>query len=224
MPASAPRSKQSSHLPGLPPRVTIDIANICYLIAEPFSPTLSPRKITPTTLTESPNINVTITSAHPEHFAALRAIELAAFETLRHAGAMTGPASASSIEELSDFSRNGLLLAACTPDSVPVGFIAGQITDEWLHIAEMDVHPNWQRRGIGKQLMQAILCNGKQRGLTGATLTTDKMAAFNARFYATLDFEIVEGEARPPHLAAISEDEIAKGFDPARRVAMRLIF
>lgn len=88
----------------------------------------------------------------------------------------------------------------------------------------MDVHPNWQRRGIGKQLMQAILCNGKKRGLTGATLTTDKMAAFNARFYATLGFEIVEGESRPPHLAAISEGEIAKGFDPARRVAMRLIF
>ncbi|CAH6660943.1 GNAT family N-acetyltransferase [Pseudocitrobacter vendiensis] len=137
---------------------------------------------------------------------------------------MAGPASASSIEELRDFSRNGLLLAACTSDSVPVGFIAGQIAGEWLHIAEMDVYPNWQRRGNGKQLMQAILLNGKQRSLTGATLTTDKMAAFNARFYATLGFEIVEGEARPPHLAAISEDEIAKGFDPARRVAMRVIF
>ena len=137
---------------------------------------------------------------------------------------MTGPASASSIEELSDFSRNGLLLAAYTPDSVPVGFIAGQITGEWLHIAEMDVHPNWQRRGIGKQLMQAILRNGKQLSLKGATLTTDKMAAFNARFYAALGFKMVEGEARPPHLAAIIEDEIAKGFDPARRVAMRLIF
>ena len=187
-------------------------------------PNLQPKKITPTTLTESPNINVTITPAHPEHFATLRAIELAAFETLRHAGAMTGPACASSIEELSDFSRNGLLLAACTADSVPVGFIAGQIADEWLHIAEMDVHPNWQRRGIGKQLMHAILRNGQQRGLTGATLTTDKMAAFNARFYATLGFEVVEGEARPSHLAAIIEDEIAKGFDPARRVAMRIIF
>lgn len=151
-------------------------------------------------------------------------MELAAFETLRYAGAMTGPAIASSIEELSDFSRNGLLLAACTSDSVPVGFIAGKIASEWLHIAEMDVHPNWQRRGIGRQLMQAMLRNGQQRGLTGATLTTDKMAAFNARFYATLGFEIVEGKARPPHLAAIIEDEIAKGFDSARRVAMRVVF
>lgn len=137
---------------------------------------------------------------------------------------MSDPAGAYSLEELADFHRNGVLLAACPPHSTPVGFIAGKIASEWLHIAEMDVHPNWQRRGIGKQLMQAMLRNGQQRGLTGATLTTDKMAAFNARFYATLGFEIVEGEARPPHLAAISDDEIAKGFDPARRVAMRLIF
>ncbi|KIQ50076.1 acetyltransferase [Citrobacter rodentium] len=162
--------------------------------------------------------------AHPGHFAALRAIELAAFETLRHAGAMRGPASACSLDELSDFSRNGLLLAAYTPDAVPVGFIAGKVEGKWMHIAEMDVHPDWQRRGIGKRLMQAILHKGKLRGLTGATLTTDKMAPFNARFYARSGFEIVEGDARPLHLAAMIEDEFAKGFDPSRRVAMSIVF
>lgn len=137
---------------------------------------------------------------------------------------MSGPASACSLDELSDFSRNGFLLAAYTPDSIPVGFIAGKVEDRWMHIAEMDVHPDWQRRGIGKRLMQAILRNGKLRGLTGATLTTDKMAAFNARFYTTLGFEIVEGNARPLHLAAMIEDEVAQGFDPSRRVAMRVVF
>ncbi|OAT17933.1 hypothetical protein M979_1922 [Buttiauxella noackiae ATCC 51607] len=57
-------------------------------------------------------MDFTIGPAQPEHLGMLRAIELAAFETLRDAGAVTGQACASSLEELSDFSRNGLLLAA----------------------------------------------------------------------------------------------------------------
>ena len=92
-------------------------------------------------------MDITISAAQPEHFADLRAIELAAFETLREAGAVTGQAVANSLEEFCVFSRDGLLLAAFAPDSQPVGFIAGKFQDIWLHIAEMDVHPNWQRRG-----------------------------------------------------------------------------
>lgn len=169
-------------------------------------------------------MDFTIGPARPEHFNMLHALELAAFETLRDAGAVTGPACASSLEELSDFSRNGLLLAALAPDSVPVGFAAGKVEDEWLHVAEIDVHPDWQRHGIGRRLMQSLLRTGLQRGLAGATLTTDGIAAFNARFYATLGFNIVEGQARPPHLINTIDDEIAEGFDPERRVAMWVRF
>ncbi|MCS2155392.1 GNAT family N-acetyltransferase [Scandinavium sp. H11S7] len=67
---------------------------------------------------------------------------------------------------------------AYTSDSVPVGFVAGKVEDTWLHIAEIDVHPEWQRHGIGRRLMQRILHTGQQRGLAGATLTTDKLVAF----------------------------------------------
>jgi len=137
---------------------------------------------------------------------------------------VTGQAVANSLEEFSHFSRNGLLLAAFTHDANPVGFIAGEFENIWLHIAEMDVHPRWQRRGIGRLLMQALLCSGQQRGLAGATLTTDKMAAFNARFYATLGFEIVEGQSCPPHLISRKAEEAQMGFNPARRVAMQLNF
>lgn len=169
-------------------------------------------------------MDFTIRHAHPEDFDRLRAIELAAFETLRNAGAVTDEAGACSLEELSDFWRNGLLLTAYTSDSVPVGFVAANVEETWLHVAEMDVHPDWQRHGIGRRLMQAILNIGQQRGLTGASLTTDKMAAFNARFYATLGFEIVEGLARPPHLVSQIAEELASGFNPARRAAMCMTF
>ncbi|MBQ4761412.1 GNAT family N-acetyltransferase [Pectobacterium odoriferum] len=169
-------------------------------------------------------MDITISAALPDHYSSLRAIELAAFETLREAGAVTGQAVANSLKEFYDFSRDGLLLAAFTPDSIPVGFIAGNFEDRWLHIAEIDVHPNWQRNGIGRLLMQALLSSGQQLGLAGATLTTDNIAAFNAKFYASLGFEIVEGQSCPPHLISLKAEEIKMGFNPERRVAMRLKF
>ena len=169
-------------------------------------------------------MDITITPAQPEDFSSLRTIELAAFETLREAGAVTGQAFANSLEEFGDFSRNGLLLAAFSPDSTPVGFIAGSVENIWLHIAEIDVHPDWQRRGVGRSLMQAILTQGQQRGLAGATLTTDNIAAFNAQFYAALGFEIVEDPSCPPHLKSRKAEEVTLGFNPTRRVAMQLKF
>lgn len=169
-------------------------------------------------------MDITINTAQPKHFPALRAIELAAFETLRDVGAVAGQPVANSLQEFGDFSRDGLLLAAFTPDLTPVGFVAGKIVNLWLHIAEIDVHPHWQRRGIGRLLMQTLLSAGQQRGLAGATLTTDNMAAFNAKFYATLGFERVEGHLCPPHLLIEKAEEAKHVLNPARRVAMRLNF
>lgn len=169
-------------------------------------------------------MNITISPAQPEHFAALRAIELSAFETLRAAGAVSGAPSATSLDGLGDYAREGVLLAAFSPQAIPVGFAAGQYEDGWLHIAEIDVHPEWQRQGIGKRLMQALLLAGRQRGVTGATLTTVRMAAFNARFYTSLGFDFAEGDSTPPHLLRHIANEVAAGFDPARRVAMLMKF
>lgn len=65
-------------------------------------------------------MDITVSPAQPSHFPALRAIELAAYETLRDAGAVTGQPFANSLQELSDFSRDGLLFAAFTPDLTPL--------------------------------------------------------------------------------------------------------
>lgn len=169
-------------------------------------------------------MDITISAARSEHFASLRDIELAAFETLRKTGAVSGQAMANSLEDFNNFSRDGLLLAAFTSNSTPVGFIAGELCDEWLYVAEMDVHPQWQRQGIGRLLIQTLLSTAQQRDLAGATLTTDILAAFNAKFYATLGFEIVEGHSCPPHLLSKKTEEAEMGLNSARRVAMRLSF
>lgn len=169
-------------------------------------------------------MEITISAARPEHFTLLRSIELAAFETLRETGAASGPAIANSLEDFLNFSCNGILLAAFTPNSTPVGFIACEIFDEWIHVAEMDVHPQWQRKGIGKLLIQTLLSTAQQRDLAGATLTTDILAAFNAKFYATLGFEIIEDYSCLPYILSKKTKDAEIGLDSTRRVAMLLKF
>jgi GNAT superfamily N-acetyltransferase len=104
------------------------------------------------------------------------------------------------------------------------GWCGGYEIDGWLHIAEIDVHPAWQRKGIGRQLIHALLDEGRRRGFRGATLTTDRFAAFNAPFYQSLGFRSSGLHDAMPHLDAILEAEIAMGLDPHRRVAMALPF
>ncbi|SCC57371.1 GNAT family N-acetyltransferase [Kosakonia oryziphila] len=168
--------------------------------------------------------DITIKPAQSEHLAALRTIELASFETLRGTGAVTGAPVAASLDDFNRLSEEGILFAAFTAEEIPVGFAGAYITDNWLHIAEADVHPNWQRQGIGRRLINALLAEGKARGLIGASLTTDRYAPFNAPFYASLGFEILQEEALSPRLKALLAAETSFGLAPLRRVAMQLVY
>lgn len=170
------------------------------------------------------DVNIRIKRAEPRHFPALQAVELASFETLRATGAVSGDAVASSAEDLQEYLDAGFLYAAFDESDGPVGYAGGYVAESWLHIGEADVHPNWQRRGIGRQLMLTLLAEGRERELAGATLTTDRFAPFNASFYASLGFQLMEGDACPERLMAILRSEEAKGLDPLRRVAMMLVY
>lgn len=169
-------------------------------------------------------MTIIVAAADRRHFAALRRIEVAAFETLHAVGAVVGAAVASTDEELQAYLDGDLLLAAFDEAGVPIGLVGGSVAEEWLHIGEIDVHPDRQREGVGRRLMDALLEEGRRRGLCGATLTTDRFAPFNAPFYASLGFRATEAEACTARLAALLDAEAAKGLDPHRRVAMTLVF
>ncbi|QHM75474.1 hypothetical protein C7M52_01428 [Mixta theicola] len=169
-------------------------------------------------------MTIVIKPATRQMFAALRAIELASFTTLRAAGAVTGRATASSAEDLQRYLAAGLLWAALTPEALPVGFLGAYQQQGWLHIAEMDVDPVWQRQGIGRGLMAQAIKEGRARKLRGVTLTTDRFAPFNAPFYAALGLHIVARDECPERLKAILAAESAAGFDARRRVAMMMLF
>ncbi|TCU28943.1 putative N-acetyltransferase YhbS [Rhizobium azibense] len=165
-----------------------------------------------------------IKQASRDHFCALRTIELASFETLRDAHAVSGEPSASSDEELQQYLDHGFLYAVFDENGVPVGYGGAYVTEGWLHIGEIDVHPSWQQKGLGRRLMETLLSEGRSRQLGGATLTTDRFAPFNAPFYTSLGFQLIARDKCSPRLRSVLRSEVEKGADPLRRVAMVLMF
>jgi GNAT superfamily N-acetyltransferase len=161
-----------------------------------------------------------IRSCRLNDFGRLKSIEIDAFATLEAAGAVKGAASSSSDEELSRYVDAGFLLVAADIDDRAIGYVGALFEGECLHVQEIDVAPDWQRRGIGRALMQAVLGEGRARGLRAATLTTDRLAPFNAPFYASLGFLLLDEADLSDRLRTILASEHAAGFDPARRVAM----
>lgn len=110
---------------------------------------------------------------------------------------------------------------AVTSDDTAVGFIAVQDLDGMLYIAEMDVHEDWQRRGIARMMLEEVEGRARERGYEYVSLTTYRDVEFNGRFYAKMGFEEVDvdiaGEGHQREL----EEQARCGHDRAKRCAMR---
>lgn len=101
---------------------------------------------------------------------------------------------------------------------VPVGFVASRRRDMELHVLELDVHLDYQRKGIGRALMTTAIEAARDMGCVAVTLTTFRGVVWNAPFYQRLGFEILK--TPPPHLSAILAVEAEHGFTD--RCAMRM--
>jgi ribosomal protein S18 acetylase RimI-like enzyme len=110
---------------------------------------------------------------------------------------------------------------AVTTDNTAVGFIAVQELDGMLYIAEMDVHEDWQRRGIARMMLTEVERQARERGYEYVSLTTYRDVEFNGRFYAKMGFEEVDvdiaGEGHQREL----EEQARCGHDRTKRCAMR---
>ncbi len=176
-------------------------------------------------MAESSRENIRLRPAWDTEFERLREIEVDAFATLAEAGgADDRDPHPADIEQFGRWLRDGLLLVAADADDRAIAFISASIAGDVLHVDELDVARAWQRRGIGRLLMSQILTEAERRGLNGATLTTDRLAPFNAPFYMSIGFRILDAAELDARLAAILRTEIAHGLDPARRIAMVMEF
>lgn len=165
-----------------------------------------------------------IRSARSDELHLLSAIEMDAFWVLHDVGAVACEPTSLPIGILRQSLEADLLLVAVDELDQPIGFLAGVVMDDAVHIAEIDVMRHWQKRGVGRGLMLAAIERARARGAAGMTLTTDRHVAFNAPFYASLGFRILHESERPAELTRILEREFEHGADPARRVAMALWF
>ena len=86
----------------------------------------------------------------------------------------------------------------------PIGFIAAQEADEVLYINEIGVHEDYQGRGIGGKLLEAVfkwaqdIAQQKNRQVAHVSLTTYPDVPWNGPWYKKHGFKEVTAELIGP--------------------------
>ncbi len=100
------------------------------------------------------------------------------------------------------------------------GFLNAEVLNHELHIWELSVHGDWQRRGAGTQLLRSAYQYALETGLAALTLTTFKDVPWCAPAYAKLGFKPVKHPVL--HLREALDAEVIHGLPSEQRVGMRL--
>jgi GNAT superfamily N-acetyltransferase len=169
----------------------------------------------------SPAPVYTIRRARPRDLSLLPAIELAAARLLAGQAPESVLAETTAAPVLKAAQAHGRLWVALAED-MPVGFAHVEILEPAVaHLEEIDVHPEHGRRGVGRRLVLAVCAWAAASGYRAVTLTTFRDVPFNMPFYARLGFHVIPPGELSAALRAVVGDEIRRGLDPLRRVAMR---
>jgi len=75
------------------------------------------------------------------------------------------------------------------PDRL-IGFLLARSIYESLEVLKLGVFPEWQRRGIGTQLLETAFAEGVRRGCNRCFLEVRKSNQKAIQFYYELDFRI----------------------------------
>lgn len=147
---------------------------------------------------------------------ALQSIERAAAVLFPH-DRLPDPDDVMPKEELQRAMRQGLLLVGYFGDWV-VGFAVAKVEHDHLYLAEMSVHPEHARRGVGTRMVKLMIEEAKRRRLKGVALTTFEDLPWNAPFYSKLGFRVLADWEMTPALRDVLAKERLLGF--TNRVAM----
>jgi 4-diphosphocytidyl-2-C-methyl-D-erythritol kinase len=123
--------------------------------------------------------------------------------------------------ELAELIEQGQVWVACFGDDVAVGFVIVLKMDDVLHIEELDVLPEFGRRGIGTALLEHACRWAAENGFSAATLSTFRDIPWNAPFYHKHGFRILEPREFTPWICTMRETEARNGLRLETRVIMR---
>lgn len=153
----------------------------------------------------------------------LPAVERSAGESFRDVPDLAWVADhgATPLEECLELISEGTVWVAEDEAARIVGFVMAEEIDRELHIWELAVRRDHQRKGVGGRLMQTALIHAQTAGHAAVTLTTFRDIAWNEPFYAGLGFQTLRGTNIGKRLSENLAREIADGFPGDRRCAMR---
>ena len=114
------------------------------------------------------------------------------------------------------------LWVACGDDDVPVGFAFADTIADSAYLEELDVHPQHMRQGIGSRLVSVVIDWARLRQSPQLRLVTFSHLPWNAPFYETLGFRILEPNEVEPEYQEVIDEDAEVGIDPQKRVVMEL--
>ena len=97
------------------------------------------------------------------------------------------------------------------PVGEPVGFVHVEVVDGFAHLAQLSVHPDVMRQGIGSALVRAAMREARDLGYDRLSLTTYRDLPWNGPFYAGLGF--VEAAHPEPFELRVRTEEQRIGLD-----------
>ncbi len=151
----------------------------------------------------------------------MQAVEIAAATMFDDNGLLDGvPDEPADVALLRDAVVEARLWVASTADAEVVGFALARWCGDDAHLQELDVVPEWGRRGIGRRLVAAVSAWAAASARDRVTLTTFTEVPWNAPFYEQLGFGVLAAGEWTDALRETWEHERAMGLPMEQRVVM----
>ena len=96
------------------------------------------------------------------------------------------PPLTQTLDELADDWRQGIMLKAVNEDGTIVGTVRGHMAPDGFYIGRLAVQPQWQGRGCGSALLEAMIARAEPNRLV---LFTSTKSERNLRLYERFGFK-----------------------------------